>query len=349
MEKKTTIYDVARRAGVSVATVSRVLNKYGQVKRSTSQRVIAAIEELGFVPHNSVRHGGQKSEAAVFCPKRELLLVLAIPYAENAFYSKIIIGCVNAAHYYGHQVMVSYQHINEYNVSPFLHFIRQHKAAGLVLFENIPDTILKKIQDEIPAVQCSERSSTYEKMSYVSIENEAAGYQAARYLIVSGSRRPAFFTTAFKNSYAGQRFQGYSRAMYEAGLSVSPEYIVEVADFDFNIASAAVSRLFTLPEPPDGIFAVSDVLAAASVKAAAGAGKRIPQDISIIGFDNTSIAVTTTPSITTISQPIYQLGFCALEILLQEIERPDASKRHIMLPTELIERESTSKHFSGTL
>ncbi len=340
-DMKPTIYDIAKEAGVSAATVSRVLNHPSLIKPSTMQKVQAAMDKLGFdkslLPENdSLKKASDKSN------KNNLLFLLNIPSMNNPYYGDIFEGAQAAASRYGHFLLLSGQHFNDFSIQSLITMINTYHISGIISMSAVPDSLLLCIQKYIPIVQCSEYSETCSSVSYVSIDDVSAGRKAVEYAISIGHRKVALLSSPFYYRYAGRRKTGYIQALRKAGIDLVNEWIIQVSDIDFSMASFAASRLFALPNPPDAVFAVSDVFAAAAIKAAATAGLRVPEDVVVIGFDNVNISVTTTPSITTISQPRYQLGYTAFEILLNEAKNPNSPKQQILLDTELIIRDSTT-------
>jgi LacI family repressor for deo operon, udp, cdd, tsx, nupC, and nupG len=208
---------------------------------------------------------------------------------------------------------------------------------------DIPYPLLIRLQNNIPIVQCSEYNQNYDSVSYVGIDDVSASRKAVEYAISTGHKKIALMNSTYRFHYAERRKTGYEEALFNAGLEIVPEWNVQIPDIDFGMAYSAASKLFALPNPPDAVFTISDFFAAAAIKAAAAAGLRVPQDVIAIGFDNINVAITTTPSITTVSQPRYQLGYTAFELLLNETMNPGIPKQHIFLDTEMIIRESTKK------
>ena len=173
------------------------------------------------------------------------------------------------------------------------------------------------------------------------VDDRSAGYRAVSHLIGTGCRRIGMINCAYRYKYARHRKEGYLQALKEAGLSFDPSLYVSIPAIDYTLAySAAMQVMCTMP-PPDALFACSDVLAAAAVNAAHSRGIRIPDELSVIGFDNVETSKMTLPPLTTIAQPSRQLGQQACSILLERIQNPRLPHRQILLSTEMVIRGST--------
>jgi LacI family repressor for deo operon, udp, cdd, tsx, nupC, and nupG len=162
------------------------------------------------------------------------------------------------------------------------------------------------------------------------------------YLFSMGRQRIAFINGPIRYKYAKQRLQGYLESLDRAGIARNPELIIQLPEVSYSLAVSAVTQLLGANTPPDAFFCVSDIYAAAVIKSCARMGLNVPRDIMVTGFDNIEIASMITPTITTVNQPQYQLGFSACNLLIELLDNPNAGMRKILLGTELIVRESTS-------
>lgn len=338
-KKKPTIYDIAKEAGVSPATVSRVLNNEKLVKSSTRQKVMAVINKYSYKKNHYIQKKIPAREIAR--SKDNLLFLINIATFGNPFYGDIVQGAQSAARRHGHFLSCSQMNINDLSIDSLITLIDNYNISGIINMTDMPSQILMRIQEIVPIVQCSEYSENCSFVSYVTIDNVSASKKAVSYAISTGHKKVAILNSSFRYNYARLRHMGYIQALHNAGLDANPEWCIQIPDVNFSMAYAAASKLFSLPDPPDAVFAISDIFAAAAIKAAYDANLRVPQDVIIIGFDNINISVTTTPSITTVSQPRFQLGYTAFELLLNEVMNPGAPKQQIFLDTELIIREST--------
>jgi LacI family repressor for deo operon, udp, cdd, tsx, nupC, and nupG len=214
-------------------------------------------------------------------------------------------------------------------------------AEGLIITNHVPTSILTKLNDTLPLVQCCEYDSTL-PIPYVSIDDIAATRSAMEYLISLGRRNIALINGPIRYKYARQRLQGYLESLEKAGIKEDPDLILQLPDVNYDVASSAIKELMLAHKRPDAFFCVSDAYAAAVIKSCTKMGLRVPQDVMVVGFDNIDIAAMLSPTITTINQPKYQLGFSSCELLIELINNPNPSVRSILMETELIVRESTT-------
>ena len=346
MKAKVNIYDIARHAGVSPATVSRALNHPEMVSLATLKRIQDASTELSFQKRKYA--GSQKKQEPLSPAFRPAALqshpnhhfLISIPSASNPFYTDIIEGAARAASNEGCHLFVDYVRITPENLRISLEAIAS-LYAGMIVLEQLSDDLLLRIRSRLPLVQCSNYSSSLPQISSVSIDDEDAEHTMTQYILSRGCRDIAFLAASPESAFFQKRLRGLKMALARESLNIPPERIVYISGFEFPLAYDAAVSLLSSGSRPDAVICISDVFAAACVKACHTLGIRIPEDILIAGFDDVSLAVTTTPSITTIAQPRFQLGFNAMTILLQETRTPQLQARHLVLPTRLIIREST--------
>jgi DNA-binding LacI/PurR family transcriptional regulator len=193
---------------------------------------------------------------------------------------------------------------------------------------------------EVSIVMCSSYCDV-NSVSFVSIDNVSSARRAVEYLILLGRKKIALLNFSLEFPFACYREQGFDEALSNAGLSKNDAWISHLYSIDYQLAYSNAMHILSLPELPDACFAVSDVYAVAMIHAAKKKGIRVPQDISVVGFDNIALASMTDPAITTIAQPGTQMGYHAGELLIEKIRSPGTPKKRIILNTELIVREST--------
>ena len=334
-----TIADVAREAKVSVATVSRVLNNNSRVMPETMQRVEAAIEKLCYEP-NILARNFRKNESRV-------ILILA-PNITNPYYSNILTGIGAAARRLGYSVMICTTDGESAQELEFLNMLAKKRADGAILLASVMQSReLEKYARQYPIVQCSE----YEpgtKIAHVAVDNYKAARQAVDYLIKTGHTRIA--TISSVNGYPSTRLRlrGYYDGLQEAGIPVTEDYI-RYGSFDYSFQSGVVAAegLLGLDQRPTAIFCISDMLALGAINGAQATGFRVPEDVSILGFDDVEHATMFRPHITTMAQPCYQLGECAAELLYELMREEGEKRREIMLPSELKIRASTKSTGEG--
>jgi LacI family transcriptional regulator, repressor for deo operon, udp, cdd, tsx, nupC, and nupG len=330
--KSVTIQDVANEAQVSIATVSRVISGKGQVSTERRNRVLESAERLGYTTDQKVRTP-RKVEARV--------LLMIVPRISNPFYAEIVHGFQNTAYRNGYEVMLCQSMSNPRRLEEYIELMRSGVAEGAVTLDPMSGLdVFAPLVGDFPIVQCSEYNEALTS-SYVTVDNVRAAREVVLFLHSIGCRRIALINSGLNFKYARDRQQGFEEGMKELGLPVRPEWVAHVADVNFNLALGVAERLLGVPNPPDGIFAVSDVFAAAVEKAAKRMGLRVPQDLAVVGFDNIDVSLMCDPSITTVNQPRYEMGAFACDMLLERIRNPGTPIRHLVLNTELIVREST--------
>ncbi len=328
--KKPTIMDVADIAGCSIATVSRVLNRPETVREVTRKKIYEAMQQTGYryiVPEQTNY------------TKNKIILVM-VPSIENPFYFKIVSGIHSAANRLGYQYLIYQSGNKRYDLEQIQKIVTETKACGIVIMNPMFETeVLETVDAIIPVVQCCEYDENSDK-SYVSINDFAASKSLVEFMFSRGKRKICLINGPRVFKYARQRKAGYEAAFHEAGIPLDPEWMIEISDINFDSALSVITQLLNREEKPDSFFAISDVFAAAAIKAARRAGLRVPEDIGVVGFDNTYVSMMCEPSLTTVNQPQFQLGFIACELLMERINNPQIAQRHILLETELIIRES---------
>jgi len=329
MSTKITITKIAERADVSIATVSRIINHKGTVAPATRQKVLQAMEELEY------------DTAAVNSSTSSQAILAFIPDFANPFYAPIIDGIQQTAHESGFEVFwVPTKDIFSNNMFYF-QMLREGRFNGVLWLSSTPPTdLLNLIERHCPSIMCCEYPTDYE-CSYISIDDNSAAYKAVNHLLSTGCKDIGLINCSLKYKYARHRKDGYLKALKNAGIEPRPEWILSIPYIDYTLAYSAISQALDSSKLPDALFTCSDVFAAAAINAAQRRGIRIPEDLSIIGFDNTETSRLTMPTLTTIGQPGFQIGQQACAVLLEKIANPALPDRQILLNTELIIRQST--------
>lgn len=329
----STIQDVAKAAGVSVATVSRVLNKSNTVATSTRNTVLEAIRQLDYRPNLLGRN----------LRRTETRLVLALlPTIANPFYSRIVKGIEDVAHKNGYNVMLCNTDSDTDRERVYLELLKNRLADGVIFMSPVIDgEELTAIGDHFPVVQCCEYKEGA-KVPLASIDNHAAAKKVVRHLISLGHKRIGMISC--RNSFLSTicREQGFRDALEDAGHIFNSQCMA-YGDYSFKSGSRAAFSLLALNERPTAIFAISDIMAIGVLRAAKEKRLRVPEDLAVVGFDNISFASMCDPMLTTISQPKYDLGCAAMELLLRKIQGELKEPVEIVLENELIIRESTVK------
>ena len=329
-----TIEQVARYAGVSVATVSRVLNGT-TVKPAAMEKVQNAIRDLDYIPNQSARNL-RRNESCV-------ILTLA-PNFSNPFYSHILTGIGDMAHDRGYSVLICNSAGSADNEQHFLKMLDGHRADGAIVLGCRTDCgWLADYARRFHIVQCCEYVPEVDCPS-VSIDNYAAALETVRYLYGLGHRRIAMLGAANKYISTRLRRKGYRDAMAEAGLPVREEFYAEAdADYSFTSGQAAAKTLLTREEHPTAIFCVSDILALSAISVAQEMGLSVPEQLTVTGFDDVDYTTMFHPYLTTVAQPCYEMGRMSVELLVTMLRGKDAPPvGRNFVPYRFVERESSA-------
>lgn len=328
-----TIKDVAKKAGVSVATVSRVINGGDTVKEETKKQVLAAVSELNYSP-NLLGRDLRRLET-----KKILVLLNTI---SNQFYSQVVKGIEEKAREEGYVVMVCMTHGEPEIEESYIELLKTRLVDGAVFLTTEQDgKYLSETLKGASVVQACEPDSDFDTPT-VSIDNEKAAFEAVNFLIEKGHRDIAFFGAGEIYSSSRLREEGYRRAMSAAGLSVDEEKVINEG-FSVNAGIRATDRLLSKGAVPKAIFCISDSVAAGAIRRLAEKGYKVPGDVSVMGFDNTQISQIYIPAITTTKQPQYEIGRAAMELLLNKIQNTKQKNRSVILEHEIIVRDSVKR------
>jgi LacI family transcriptional regulator len=327
---KPTIYTVAEKAGVSIATVSRVLNDRPRVKQETRARVIEAIQDLGYRPSALAR------ERAV---NRTEILALVFPDMAGPFYSALIQGATSEVNNHGYSLLVYGTRGRDDTHAGFLHLLPTKVDGFILMTRAVNDAYVHHLyQQRIPFVLLDRQMEEIEVDSIL-VDNVEGAYHAAEHLLQHGHSQVAFIGGPAGSPNAEARFEGYRRALEDHGLSLSPR-LVERGDFVQPGGYQAMGLLLDRLAPPLAVFVANDEMAIGAVEAIRGRGLSIPDNVAIIGFDDIQIASYIRPPLTTVRQPINRLGSLAVQRLLRRIADPETEAETIVLPTELVIRRS---------
>ena len=328
--KSISIEDVARRAGVSITTVSRVINKVGQVKEKNRARVVDAVKELKFQP-------------SIFAQRlatgKSNVVALLIPRYEGVFYSFYALELIRATGTL----------CEAFKLDLLLHLTDSHsrealslRGVGGVIFSDIIGT-RHQIEEAVKAgLPCVVINNYVEDLpvSCIAIDNSGGAKSAVNYLVNLGHKKIAHISGDVATQAAAKRLEGYVDALKENGIALKEDYILKT-DYSRGQARAAAEKLFKMPEPPSAVFVASDSMALEVMAVARELGKNIPADLSIIGFDDNPSGLYGPVALTTVRQPLIKMaeeGVKELNRLMSA--KKGAQPKKIILPTELVVRES---------
>ena len=329
-----TINDVARLAEVSNATVSHVINKTRKVNPETIEKVQNAIKALNYHPNAQAR-----------CLKtgNSRLIGVLNYYSIDAYFSEVLTSLEAAASQAGYDVMLRHTERDGENQDNAISAWMNKNIDGLIINSPLIDEEFYELVNQLncPCVLLHVEDEKF-RGDIIRGNDMQASEEAVKYLIRLGHSRIACIDgIAYTYHTASYRRLGYEKALLEAGLPVRDEYIVHT-DYDINEGYQAFTTLMNLPEPPTAIFTYYDLLAIGAIRAAGDMGIRIPQDVSITGFDDIVLAQYCTPRLTTIDQNKKRIGEMAIELMIDRIENPSLPPRQIVVPMNLVVRESTA-------
>ena len=327
-----TIRKIAELAGVSVATVSRVINNDPRVLKETKEKVMKVIDETGYVP-NEVGRNLSKS-------KSNMILVV-VPTILNPFYSKILKGIEERASEFGYGVLTAVTHLKPETEKKYLDMLRSKQVDGAItLYSTFGKQTMDELAEHYSIVEACEhiRGSN---VSYTIIDNESAAYEAVTNFIQRGHKRIGLITGSYYKCSEQARGSGYEKALRDAGISYDERY-VQVAEYTYETGAEACEKLLRLEDHPTAILTVSDSVAIGAINKISEFGLSV-NDVEVMGFDNTSITKMYMPTISSIAQPRYELGVVAVDLLMEKMSNPDTINKSVILPHEIIYRDSAKK------
>jgi len=330
-----TIKDVAKRAGVSTTTVSHVINKTRFVAEETRNAVWEAIKALHYSP---------SAVARSLKVNHTKTLGLLATSSEAPYFAEIIEAIENHCFAQGYTLILGNAHNDLQKQRAYLSMMAQKRVDGLlVMCSEYPDDLLQMLEENrnIPMVVMDWGASRGDFTDTVQDNAFQGGYLAGRYLIERGHRDIGAIPGQLERNTGGGRHAGFLQAMQEAGIAVRAEWIVQ-GDFEPESGYQAMQQILSQKQRPTAVFCGGDIMAMGAICAADEMGLRVPQDISVIGYDNVRNARYFTPALTTVHQPKAQLGEKALEMLLDRITSKREEPQTIEVQPSLIERRSVA-------
>lgn len=331
--KGTTIYDVAKEAGVSIATVSNVINGKGNVGKKKREEIFKVMERLQYKP---------SVIASALMGKKTYTLGLLIPDVSNPFFSEIARAVEDMAHEEGYSVIVCSTDNNDERIEKNIKMLEQKSVDGLLIGTGVENAniIAQLSENSVPIVMIAREASDI-NVHRVLTDDFKGGSLAAGHLLQLGHEHVAILSESTKFSSSKERVRGFRFALFEAGKTLDDERIVACQSTIMD-GKRAATTLLTGPNPPTAIFCCNDMLAIGALQAARECGVRVPEQLSIIGFDNTILSTVTNPTLTTIAQPTDEMAKLAFGLLLSSPdEGSEDIKQRIVMEPKLIEREST--------
>lgn len=331
-----TIKDISRIAGVGVSTVSRVLNNHDDVKDETRQKVLEIIQELNYIPNNSARNLKRNTSNSVG------VLVKGI---HNPFFSRMIKSIEEKIDEEGYSMILHYNESNPNDFDAVVELVKEKRLKGLIClggdFSNLSKEQL--INLKIPIVLTSTNAienSDNSLFSSVIIENEKAAFNAVDYICKLGHKDIGIITTGEADRGVGKlRYEGYKKALIKNNIEPNP-MLVEIGNYTFESGFNCMNKLLDKNEKLTAVFVITDTMAVGASKAILSRGLKIPENISVVGFDGMDFSKYFHPSLTTVNQPVDKMGEQSIEIIFDLIKNKKKNHQHVVLETELLKRES---------
>jgi DNA-binding LacI/PurR family transcriptional regulator len=333
--KRVTIQDVASKAGVSRQTVSRVINGKGEVSGRTRERVLAVIQELGYRPSEIAR--------SLVRHKTNTLGLITADFSDY-FFTQVIVGAEAEARRHGYFFLLCSTERNPADEPEYLRLLSERQVDG-VLFarpSTEPDSrhLASLIRQGVPCV-CTAYRLPGESLIVVDVDNELGGRLATGCLLRAGRRRIGMITGPPHWLSARNRWRGYRAALEEGGLPYD-EGIIAFGDWSYESGYAAMKALLEEEPALDGLFAHNDCMAIGAMRALAECGRRVPDDVAVVGFDDIPVAAYCNPPLSTVRQPMRQVGELAARLLIDAVEGRNPERKEVLLEPELIVRQSCS-------
>lgn len=335
-EPRVNLQSVAREAGVSVSTVSRVLRGERYIKRETQEAVVQAMERLNYRPSRiarSLKRGQDKTGI--------LSLLLSDPRrrVSEPFFVEFLAGATDATAEAGYEILISTEFGRSEPRDALEHVLRSHLSDGVIyLGREADDQVIRAFRRYRMPLVNFDRPLGDEPCVFVGPDNEAGAKQAVTHLIHHGHNRIAYMGGPADSTASAERLAGYKAVMAEQGLEVPPEYVCSGL-FTVQSGFDEMQQILAREPIPTALFAASDTMAAGAIAAIYEAGLRVPDDIAIVGFDDIALASLCNPPLTTIRQPIREMGYTAVHKLLALIEGESDVPSQVF-PVELVVRRS---------
>ncbi|KDM91571.1 HTH-type transcriptional repressor PurR [Photobacterium galatheae] len=330
-----TIKDVARMAGVSTTTVSHVINKTRFVAEATQKKVLAAVEELNYAPSAVAR--------SLKCNTTSTIGML-VTKSTNPFFAELVHGVEEYCYKAGYTLILCNTEGNLAKQKDYLRMLSEKRVDGLlVMCSDLDDQLLEQLerQPDLPMV-IMDWGPARPKTDNIQDNAELGGYLATRHFIDNGHTNIGCLSGQKDKSTCRERLKGFHKAMSEAGLTVNEDWIIE-GDFECESAVEAANAFIAMKERPTAIFCFNDIMAMALISTFEQSGINVPDDISIIGYDNIDLAPYFSPPLTTIHQPKRRLGKTAVEILMERVKDKNHEFQTFEINPELVVRRSVKK------
>jgi LacI family transcriptional regulator, repressor for deo operon, udp, cdd, tsx, nupC, and nupG len=322
--------DVAKLANVSTATVSRVIQNPSAVKEKTRIKVLQAIEELNYQPNILARY---------FRRTETKTILVMVPSIMNNVFPQMIAGIDLIANQYGYKVLLGNTYQDPEKAYSYIEELKQKQVDGMILLTTkLDNDVIKDIADCYPVVLTSDFIEGL-NVPTVAIDNISSSREAVEHLLQLGHRRVGMITGPLNSLLSRDRLKGYRQALLANEIAIE-SVLIQEGDHSYDSGYNQMNKFLALDEQPTAIFAANDSMAMGAVKAVKAQGLRVPEDVAVVGFDNIQFSEIFEPALTTIAQPLIEMGKRSMELLLKQIKGEPLTKKQHVLDTKLIIRDS---------
>ncbi|MGG2198515.1 MULTISPECIES: LacI family DNA-binding transcriptional regulator [Paenibacillus] len=331
---KATIYDVAREAGVSIAAVSQVINGKGKISEERRAEIMRVMERLNYQP---------SVIAAALTGKKTYTLGLLVPDISNPFFAEIARAVEDQGHSLGYSLVICSTDNKDERVERYLSLLQQKSVDGMIIGTGMDNKEMLKplLENSIPIAMIAREMPGHDVQTVIT-DDFAGGRLAAEHLLGLGHTRLAVLAEQLKVSSSRERIRGFRQRLAEAGIDLPDDRVLASGDALVKDGKRKATELLQRAERPTAIFCCNDLLAIGALQAAKELGLRVPEQLSIVGFDNTILATVTEPPLTTVSQPTEEMGKLAVDLLLSQLKKEEGGSRRTVLQPELVTRRSTA-------
>lgn len=330
-----TIKDVAQQANVSISTVSRVINDSKPVSDEMKQRVLRVIEETGYTPNPVARS---------LVMKKSSLIGVIVPNISNFFIGEVLNGIEEIGKMYDYDILLCNSYGELKQEIRYLNLLKSKQVEGIIFMTwDINDEHNKFFKkNKIPAVVINRDCSAF-NISSVCIDHKQAAFEMTKYLLGLGHRKIALIRNGSEHmSFGIDQYEGYKKALIQAGIGID-KTLVKDCQFNMDLAYKAVKEMIEDQNVPSAVFATTDSMAIGAINCLIDNGYKVPEDVSVVGFNDTKLASIYRPQITAIRQPIYDIGAVAVRVIIKKISGDSDQQDKYILPHELIIRDSCKK------
>lgn len=325
-----TIVDVARAAGVSVQTVSAVINDKSGISEATRARIRAIVRELDYQPNQL---------ASSLRSQRTRTVGILVPSITNPYWPEMVRGAEDVAHHHGYAVFLCNTDGDLAKLRTYIQLLRRQRVAGIFSTLELAASDSAGLLAAGIRVALSGDPREYERAVSIHVDDQQGGYAATSHLLDLGHRRIGIIVPDCDPGV--DRRAGFLAALGERGIASDPA-LIAIGEFDVPSGQAGAQRLMALPSPPTAIVAGNDLIAIGAITALKRLGARVPEDVSVIGFDDIPMAELYDPPLTTIAQPLYEMGAYAMRAILDRIHDPALPGTSTTFATPLVVRRSTA-------